>query len=296
MKKFLLTIGIYLLITYLLLLALDYGYTTLYSKSVVRNKVQLTLNAPPKHYDVIFIGSSRAENHLIPAMFQDKGLKTYNFGMSGSNLCENTLLLKLFFEKGNTVDTVLLQMDLNFESEAPNNVVKNTFLPFLTINETVYKHYLAVPGDPVFWYRYIPFYRYLVVDSKIGMRELAMTVANKQSKYNSTNGYLPLDNIMVVEEKDKFDVKFVKKNKFYDQIKTICHHRGVKLITFEAPFCKELEVDHYFGKMKKNVPEIYDYSYAIHADSLFSSCGHLNHNGAVAFTNLILQNHFSNKN
>lgn len=293
MKKFLINIGLYCLLTYFILMLLDLGYTTLYSKSKVRNKTQFVLNAPPKHYDAIFIGSSRAENHLIPALFKEKGLSVYNFGMSGSNLCENALTLKLFFEKGNSVDTILLQMDMNFESESPNGVVKNTFMPYLTTNETIYKHYLAAPDcSDIFWQRYIPFYRYMVVDSKIGIRELALTLAQKSTKSMATNGYVALDNVMNAPEKDVFDVKFITKNKYYNEIKTICKNHQAQLIGFEAPFCDAVETQNYFGKLKQSIPELYDYSEAIPADSLYSSCGHLNHKGAVEFTKLILKNHF----
>lgn len=91
MKKFINKIAVYLLLTFLSLVFLDIMYTLNYYNSQVRNKVQFVLNSPPKNYDAIILGSSRAENHIIPEIFKNKGLNIYNFGMSGGSLCEDSL-------------------------------------------------------------------------------------------------------------------------------------------------------------------------------------------------------------
>ena len=105
---------IYLVLSLFSLVVLDGVYTFVYSNSEVRNKVQFLMNTPPKKYDAIFLGSSRAENHIVPEIFQKRGLNVYNFGMGGGGLCDDSLLLKLFFEKGNTTHKIFLQVDLQF--------------------------------------------------------------------------------------------------------------------------------------------------------------------------------------
>ncbi len=124
------------MLSLLLVVVLDSIYTFVYSNSEIRNKVQFLMNAPPKKYDAIFLGSSRAENHIVPEMFQKRGLNVYNFGMGGGGLCDDSLLLKLFFEKGNATHKIFLQVDLQFLGESPAPAIQATFLPFFTTNPT----------------------------------------------------------------------------------------------------------------------------------------------------------------
>mgnify|MGYP000492074894 FL=1 len=53
----------------------------------------------PRVYDVVILGSSRANNHFVPELFENKGMKTFNYGMSGAHLFEASLLLKLMAER-----------------------------------------------------------------------------------------------------------------------------------------------------------------------------------------------------
>lgn len=288
MKEFIKKIAVYLFGFFLALVVLDGIYTLIYSNSYVRNKIQFVLNSPPKHYDVIILGSSRAENHVIPEMFQKLGLSTYNLGISGGNLCENCLMLKTFFEKGNTTDKILFQLDLNFQSEAPAEGVKAFYLPYLPINKTVYTHYSENTND-LSVLKDVPFYRYCAFDSKIGFREIIMTLIHKENKTNSASGFDPLDGKLNGSKKYDLPVTVSHKNKYYDQIVTICKANKVKLIVFSAPFCSQVTNEFFFSKLKQKIPELHDYSKAIKEDSLFSSCGHMNKNGAEVFTKILIE-------
>jgi len=296
MKRFLKKIALFIIATFVLLFLLDIIYTTIYSTSIIRNKVEFVLNQSPKHYDVIFLGSSRAENFLMPEIFMNQGLSVYNLGMSGSNLFENSLLLKLFFEKGNTTDKILLQLDLNFQSEEPAEGVTALFLPYLPINNTIYNHYSEVNAINSLEYKYLPFYRYLSFDAKIGFREMIMTASNKESKFLKTNGFVPLEGELNRYNKYDLPKEANKKNKYYDQIKELCKINKVQLISFISPMCSHVRNGDFFSKLKQNVPELFDYSGIIKEDSLFASCGHLNEAGARIFTKILLKDHFSLQN
>ena len=65
-------------------LILDFGYTYIYSNSIGRNKVENVINTNNKKFDVIMMGSSRANNHFVSQLFIDKGYKAFNYGISGS--------------------------------------------------------------------------------------------------------------------------------------------------------------------------------------------------------------------
>ena len=295
MKKFIKKITVYILLTLLLLALLDVIYSSIHINSQVRNKVDFIVNSPPKHYDAIILGSSRAENHLIPEIFKKYGLDVYNFGMSGGSLCEDSLMLKLFFEKGNTVDKVLLQVDIQFLNEIPAEGIQARFLPYLPLNKTIYNHYKDNTKNS-FALAYFPFYRYCKIDSKIGFRELVNTIMKKKGKFYGTNGFAPIGGSLNSKIKQNLPKEVCQKNKYYDEIVATSAKNKVQLISFIAPFCSYTNNKDFFSKLKQNVPELNDYNDFIKEDSLFSTCGHLNEKGAVVFSNIILDKHFGINN
>ena len=84
---------------FLVLVVLDVVYTQVYLQSSNRGKIDYVYNSKAKNYDVVILGSSRANNHFVAPIFEDKGLKTFNYGMSGGHLFEASLLLKLMVER-----------------------------------------------------------------------------------------------------------------------------------------------------------------------------------------------------
>ena len=96
MKQFLVFIGKILLVLLLSAFALDFIYTTVFAQSETRNKVENVINSKPHNYDVIILGTSRANNHFVSELFEKEGLKTFNYGMSGAHLFETSLMSILF--------------------------------------------------------------------------------------------------------------------------------------------------------------------------------------------------------
>ncbi len=282
-----------LLLIFLVSLVLDSIYTSVYSNSHFRNKVQFLLNEPPRHYDAIILGSSRAENHIDPEMFKKRGLKVYNFGITGAHLCESSLMLDLFFERGNTVDKILLQVDSYFNTENPSIGVEVLFLPYLPIKKTIYNHYKDNTENS-FALAYFPFYRYCKLDSKIGFREMILTLVNKKTNNFSFDGFIPLNENLSSTSKFELPENVKNKNKYYDKIVAICKAKRVKLISFMSPSCTYTD-KLFFSKLKQQVPELYDYSSVIKEDSLFATCGHLNRKGAEVFTSILLKDQYGLK-
>ena len=65
MKQFLVFIGKIVLVLLLSAFALDFIYTTVFVQSETRNKVENVINSKPQNYDVIILGTSRANNHFV---------------------------------------------------------------------------------------------------------------------------------------------------------------------------------------------------------------------------------------
>lgn len=173
MKYFLLFIAKLLLITFLILGLLDVIYTQVYKQSSSRNKIAYVYNSKPRDYDVVILGSSRANNHFVAPLFEKKGLKTFNYGMSGGHLFEASLLLKLMIERGYHIKNVILEADLNLSNEQESESVASKFLPYIHDSKIIANHFSEQKN---FWaLYYIPFYRYVTFEPRIGFREMYST-------------------------------------------------------------------------------------------------------------------------
>jgi hypothetical protein len=290
MKRFLIFTIKILLLTFFVLVVLDFAYTKVYLDSSSRGKIEYVYNSKARNYDVVILGSSRANNHFVAPMFEDKGLKAFNFGMSGSHLFEASLLLKLMIERKYTIKNLILETDLNLSNEKRDNGVSSHFLPFLHHSKIIKNHFSGEEDfKPIY---YVPFYRYVAFDSKIGFRELYKTVTKEPTNYLAHLGYYPLGN---KKGNMKNDIRGLKplKNKYYEEIKQICVANNINLIAVMTPMCTNTKGLDYFEKVHQIYPEIHNYENVVTEDQYFSSCGHMNDMGARKFTSVILNDFFT---
>jgi hypothetical protein len=292
MKKFLVFIAKLLLIVVLSAVVLDIAYSAIYARSSMRNKIQYVYTSKAKSFDVVFMGSSRTQNHMVAKIFNDKGVKSYNFGMSGSKLNETALLLKLMLERHYKIKNIILDVDLNLNSNLKSQGTKALYMPYLHSSETIRNHYKTEKEYNKMLY--IPFYRYIINDAKIGFREMFFSLTNKKSNALDNFGYFPLRGEGKNMGYDLSDHS-PKRNYAYEEIKAICKKNNIHLIAIATPMCQECPSDSYFNKIKSVYPEIYNYENAVTEDKDFASCGHMNVDGAALFTTTILNDFFQNK-
>ena len=295
MKQFLLyTLKIGLLTVFIAVL-LDFGYTKVFLQSSDRGKIEKVFNSKDVKYDVVILGSSRANNHFVSQMFEDKGLKTFNYGMSGGHLFEASLLLKLMIERNYQIKNIILEADLNLSNDHQAEGISAKFLPFLHESETIRRHFEKEADYRELYY--IPFYRYVKYDAKIGVRETFFTLANRKSKWLDNHGYYPLGKKPNANMKNNIaNLNPLQKNKYYNEIKQLCEQKGIKFIAVMTPMCENTKGMDYFDKVKQLYPEIHNYENVVLEDQYFSSCGHLNDAGARLFTARILKDFFNTPN
>lgn len=295
MKQFLLyTLKIGLL-TVFIAVVLDFGYTKVFLQSSNRGKIEKVFNSKDEKYDVVILGSSRANNHFVAQMFEDKGLKTFNYGMSGGHLFEASLLLKLMIERNYQIKNVILEADLNLSNDHQAEGISAKFLPFLHESETIRRHFEKEADYRELYY--IPFYRYVKYDAKIGVRETFFTLANRKSKWLDNHGYYPLGKKPNANMKNNIaNLNPLQRNQYYYEIKQLCEQKGIKFIAIMTPMCENTKGMNYFDKVKQLYPEIHNYENVVLEDQYFSSCGHLNDTGARLFTARILKDFFNTPN
>lgn len=293
MKQFLVFTIKTIITIVVLAVILDYAYTTVYLHSNNRNKVDYVFNSKAKNYDVVILGSSRANNHFVSEMFEQKGLKTFNYGMSGGHLFEADLLLKLMLERNYKIKTVILEADLNLSNEHQAEGVAARFLPYFHVSETVRKHFEnEVDFNEMY---YIPFYRYLKYETRIGFREMFFSLIKRKSKLLNHGGYYALGDKKGNMKNNIQNLKPLPHNKYYEEIKRMCKANNINFIAVMTPMCENVVGMNYFEKVHQAYPEIHNYENVVIENKYFSSCGHMNDSGARMFTARII-NDFFNKN
>ena len=293
MKQFILftikTISIVLLLAVLL----DYGYTRVYLQANNRNKIEYVYNSKAKNYDVVILGSSRANNHFVTEMFEQKGLETFNYGISGGHLFEADLLLKLMLERKYKIKTVVLEADLNLSNEKRSETVAAKFLPYIHDSEIIKNHFSNEADFNSLYY--IPFYRYVNFDALIGFREFYKTISKQPTNVLDKGGFHALGKNKKGRMKNDISTLKPLKNKYYEDIKRICLANKINFIAVMTPMCENTKGMHYFEKVKKAYPEIHNYENVVTEDKYFSSCGHMNDTGARLFTKMIINDFFIKK-
>ena len=293
MQKFITLVAKILLTILVLLVVLDLAYTTVYLNSSTRGKVEKVFNSKAENYDVVILGSSRANNHFVPELFEKKGLKTFNYGMSGAHLFEASLLLKLMAERNYKIKNVILEADLGLCNEKESEAIAAKFLPYIHHSETIKNHFSGQENFKELYY--IPFYRYIDFDALIGFREMYNTATGTTTNILHNLGYHPLKSNKRGNMKN--DIRALKpiRNKYYEEIKQICMQNNYNLISVMTPMCTNVKGLDYFEKANKIYPEIHNLENVVQGDQYFSSCGHMNDAGARMFTSIVIEKFFEKK-
>lgn len=293
MKKFLGFVAKSFLLILILLVFLDLFYTVIYLQASDRGKIDFVYNSKARVYDVVVLGSSRANNHFVTQLFEDKGLKAFNFGMSGGHLFEASLILKLMIERNYSIKNVIIETDLNIANDHRADGISSKFLPYIHNSKIIEEHFREEKDFSKLYY--LPFYRYIAFDAQIGFREMFFNVIHKKTAHLQNLGYSPLK--VGSKGNMKNDIRALKpiQNKYYEEIKKICAENHINLIAVMTPMCSNTKGLDYFEKVKKIYPEIHNYENAVEGDQYFSSCGHMNDAGARLFTTRILNDFFIKK-
>lgn len=294
MKKFLLYILKALVLTIVIAVALDFIYTAVYLQSSNRNKIENIFNSKSENYDVVILGSSRANNHFVAPMFEDKGLKTFNYGMSGGHLFEASLLLKLMIERKYVIKNVILEADLNLSNDKKSEGISALYLPYIHQSDLIRDHFKFDEDFNELYY--IPFYRYIKYDTKIGVREVYKIGRNEKTSALQNLGYYPLNKHKKGNMKNNISsLNPLPHNKYYEEIKSICQTNNINFIAVMTPMCENVTGMDYFEKVKNTYPEIHNYENVVVENKYFSSCGHMNDAGAQKFTKRVIKDFFSNR-
>jgi hypothetical protein len=188
------------------------------------------------------------------------------------------------------IKKLILEADMNLTNETRDAGISAQFLPYLHDSEIIRNHF---SHETDFWkLYYIPFYRYVAFDAKIGFREMNRTWFGVPTNILENLGYHPLSGKKKGNMKNDIRNMQPLDNRYYKEIKAICEANHIELIALMTPMCSNVKGLDYFDRVKSKYPEIHNYENAVEGDEYFSSCGHLNDEGARKFTTIILKDFF----
>ena len=295
MRKFIIQIfGIFFILT-LLLIVLDLTYTTIYKTANPRTKFQYLKSLKNSKVHYIFLGSSRVENGIDPFIIENNTKKKcINLGYEAAKMGDIYTVLKLLKTYNIASDTVFVQVDYIFDITGHSINLPYEMAPFIKDNQ-ITKDYLIdyVGEDPSMYY--IPFIRYCGSDQKIGFRDVFANIIGKKTKVVENKGYSPLqaeDNGSMHKNHLSLPASIGLYSPYYEKIKKYVVANNIKIVFFCAPFCKHTKNLDYVKKLKTKIPDLYDFSTAIQADSMFVNCFHLNEMGASKFTEIFVESIF----
>ncbi len=291
MKRFLIYFFKIIACVLCMLCVLDFTYTLVIKNSVPRNKFRYALSLKNRHYDALFLGSSRVENSIVTSEFKKQGFSILNMGISGAKLGDTYFLLKLLNENKVTFDKVFVQVDYLYNEDGiVFTEARKAYLIPLIRDENVKQIFKKYDDDFLCNY-YIPFYRYAKNSYRVGFREFFNSLLNKGPRYSLEDGYVPRYNV-AKHKKFILPKHKIKKSKVLEEINNLCESINLTPVYFTAPFCNNLINEQFLVELKNDLNNFFDYSKVIENDENFDDCQHLNDKGAREFTNQLIRDFF----
>jgi hypothetical protein len=274
-------------ITLLLMFSMDNIYSYAFKNGQPRSKIQNILQLKNKHYDVAFFGSSRTEQHVDCKLITElTGRSCVNFGISGGSPGDMLILMKLAANRKFTFNQVFMQVDYNYNSSGITKYFKANLVPF--IGDPIVKEQLLLYKEE-FFYRRLPFYRFMVFDKVVGIREATASFLKLSQNTNIEIGFLPNHGIGKATA-GSFPEKIKNTSEELDQMQKLYKDTNTTIDFFTAPYCKEVKNRDFIDEVQLKLPELHNYIGLLDdKDQYFFNCGHLNDIGAGIFTKTLVK-------
>lgn len=262
-----------------------YAYT--FRNGIVRNKRQSLLLLQQSNVDILFLGSSRTESHIVDSIFEQiTKVKVLNAGMERATLHDSYVVLYSLIKNGNQFKECWVQLDYTHNIKEHSANMFAEIVPFL--NDKVLENH-ALEINQISSYR-VPFQLYMQNDKIIGFREFFLKLINKKPVNDTSLKFKPLYS-MGLEKKGEWPTT-LKNNIAMDKIIALSIKNNFKIHFFTSPNCPQSENKIPFAKELKKQYKFKDY-YSVFDDSLdyFYDCGHLNNHGAASFTRILARDY-----
>lgn len=282
MKKFVYHISYLILILVGLMYGLDFIYSQVYLNGTFRNKVMWMHQMENESLDYVVFGSSRANNYIIPdTIFKKTGQSGLNLAIQASGPLEIELAVREFLKR-NSAKRIFIQVDHWYNHEKADPTGQLSWLPFI-VDDSIYEVFKPY-GHEYWYYKNIPFYRYLMFDSRIGYRDIILSMMKKGIDYNDSKGFTESKGRLKNDKPYKFSLND-KPNQHFISINQICRERNIHVVYFTSPIYRP---EGNFEILNQQLPNYHDLSKSVQSMELFSDPHHLNKTGAIVFTDIFM--------
>jgi len=292
---FLLKLFIFFLIVFVLDFFIGSGLKYYYFKQNSGFLYRTTYAIEEASADVLIFGSSKANHQYYPAIFEDRlKLSYYNVGRDGSSIFYHYAILKAVLKRYSP-KMIILDISREFEKKQDSYDRISMLLPYYEEHPEMRQIIgLKSPYEKIKLISKIYPYNSLLFSIVAGNSEF------NTNRYKDINGYVPLSNIWKYPIQTYsfpvgYELDSVKMNVYESFIKD-CIKAKIKLYIVSSPDYSKLEYiekSNLAGKeiaQKYNV-KFFDYSkdsLFLNNSQFFADVSHLNDSGAIAFSNLII--------
>ncbi|WP_156100679.1 hypothetical protein [Gillisia sp. Hel_I_29] len=286
MKKFLKYLLSILVIIILSLYLLDFIYTYTYHHGTARNKLSYIMQRENDTVDYVFIGSSRVDNTINADIITSITSKsTINLGFQGAKIDDYYIILQLLKEQNIKFKKVFIQVDYVFNMDGNSEILKSYLMPY--IHKDFITKLIKKRDKEFYQLKYIPFYRYLIYDYKLGFREFFNSAINHRSATDFKNGYFPKYGSTNQKLSSTLPDHVISRNNYINKINAFAKKNDITIIYFMAPYCPNTKNLNYSKKLKNKLPSFLDYSHVFpFQEDYFYNCSHLNDRGATEFSKI----------
>lgn len=293
MKQFLKYILVLLLSCLVILVVLDSLYTYIYAHPrYKRSKVSmLKLLDKNDSYDYAVFGSSRVHFNLdVLSIYKRTGIKGVNLGYPGSNNFEINLMVKLFL-RDHRVNSIFIQVDNQYNKTHNDPIAVIPFIPFIR-DSIIYTNLQRVLPNAAAL-KYVPFYRYIRYDSKLGFRELIMSFY-KNNLFEHQLGFAEPSTKSNKHKEKTFEYQIsADSNIWIEEIIDLCKEKNIEIYFYTAPIYKSVGN---LDDLNVVLPHYTNFSSTITDPDKFQDYYHLNKEGTRDFSELFADYYFKNKN
>lgn len=254
-----------------------------------RNKVSYLLSIENQKIDNVFIGSSRVDNGIDADIIESiTGKRAINLGIQGGKIDDFLLMLELLKKQNITAENVFIQVDYIYNIEGNSEIMMSNLMPFIH-NDVIYE-FVKERNPQYLALRYLPFYRYLKYDYKIGFREFLNTAIGNKTLINLENGYSPLAGSSGEILRGNLPDYIQEENKKIQDINSFARGNNININYFISPYCSATSNIEFSIKLEKKFAKFYNFSTVFsNNDEYFYDCSHLNDKGAKEFSRIFAE-------
>jgi len=245
--------------------------------------------------DILVFGSSRANHHYVPEVFEDSlNMSFYNTGRDGNFLLYNYAIFKAILTR-HTPRIIIMDMnpdELYFNRESYDRL--SSLLPY-------YKNHPEI-RDIVELRS--PFEKYKLYSAIYPFNSGLLTIGVGNLEFNKSRkgdrkGYVPLFNqmndtvLLAADQKNNYGIDSAKVE-IIKKISITCKEKDIKLYFVQSPIFVKNSQSYSYQLLVETIEPYGAEAIDLSSDSLFinnplyfQDRGHLNNNGATVFSGII---------